>query len=442
MNEKQAIRAVFVDLDGTLLQGVDTVTPRTVAAFDKLRASGVTPVVATGRLAYEADFAMRAIEADGYMIAMNGLAVYDDYRTGHLLYEAYMSDKAASFILERLMREKVFFQAYAGNRAYCQEDRAGLICSCGMDEEHVRFFSGTQKTVADLRAYLSSHRLKVNKFFVSVGDVSQIPFLRVALNAIEGVVTLSSGEHYIEVIPEGADKRRAVRAVREAMGLTPEEIMVIGDSENDLGMFDEAVTRVAMGNACDALKAKANYIAPSNQKDGVAWALETLLLGEQPSRFSGRIEILRAEEIEASLEFSTRQYLAGDLRLPQHLNFLLDKNVEIGISDYDHYHWEQAHYHTITSEYCYLLSGETKYIDLSDGTEYHFSAGDFYILRQDTPYVQKCREGCRLLFAKVPGLNDKVTIRMAEPLQQWCADWEAAWSPEQQAQQDALQQEE
>ena len=432
MKQQPGIRMVFVDLDGTLLQGVDTVSARTVRAFEKVRAKGITPVIATGRLAYEADFASRAIGADGYLIAMNGLAVYEDYRTGAILYEAYMPQDAAAYIIRCLLRQDVFFQAYAGNRAYCQADRAGHIRGCGMDAEHVRFFSGTQQVVPDLATYLTEKSLRVNKFFVSVAEMSKIPALRAVLDGIPGVKTLSSGEHYIEIVPKDADKQRAVRAVRDACGLTREQIMVIGDSENDLGMFDEASICVAMGNACPALKAKAGCIAPTNFEDGVAWVLETLLLGGQAPRFTGHIETLRAEDIEQALEHNSRQYLAGDLKLPQQLAFLRDEAVEAGISSYPCYKWEQPHYHTITSEYCYILSGETKYIDLSDGMEYHFGPGDFYILRQDTPYIQKCRPGCRLFFVKAPGVNDKVTIAMDDRLRTWCADWDAPWIPEKQ----------
>lgn len=428
MNPK--IKMVFVDLDGTLLQGVDTISPRTVAAFAAARERGVTPIIATGRLAYEADFASRAIGADGYFITMNGLAVYEDYRAGRLLYEAYMPEDAAGYIIRCLSRQQVFFQAYAGNRAYCQKSHAALLDGCGMDEEHRRFFGGTQMVVDDLAAHLQEKRLRVNKFFVSVADPARVPALRAVLDAIPGVQTLASGPHYIEVVPEGADKKRAVRAVREAHGLSREEIMVIGDSENDLGMFDEAFTCVAMGNAVDALKAKANYIAPTNLEEGVAWAIETLLLGAPEPRFTGRIETLRAGEIERSLEHSTRQYLAGDLKLPQQLAFLRDEAVEAGISSYPVYKWEQPHYHTLTSEYCYILSGETKYIDLSDGREYHFRAGDFYILRRDTPYIQKCKPGCRLFFVKAPGVNDKVAVPMDDRLRAWCAGWDAPWRPQ------------
>lgn len=430
MKQQPGIKMVFVDLDGTLLQGVDTVSARTVRAFERVREKGIVPVIATGRLAYEADFAARAIGADGFLIAMNGLTVYEDYRRGTVLYEAYMPEDASVYIIRCLLRQGVFFQAYAGNRAYCQANRAESIHHCGMDAEHVRFFSGTQRVVPDLEEHLARKRLRVNKFFVSVDETARIPALRAVLDDIPGVRTISSGEHFIEVVPEGADKRKAVRAVREACGLTREQVMVIGDSENDLGMFDEAFTCVAMGNACSALKAKAGYLAPTNMEDGVAWTLETLLLDEQGPRFTGHIETLPAEEIERSLEHSTRQYLAGDLKLPQQLAFLRDETIEAGISSYPYYKWEQPHYHTLTSEYCYILSGETKYIDLSDGAAYHLRAGDFYILRRDTPYIQKCKPGCRLFFVKAPGINDKVSVDMDERMRAWCADWDAPWTPE------------
>lgn len=140
-----------------------------------------------------------------------------------------------------------------------------------------------------------------------------------------------------------------------------------------------------------------------------------------------QIEVIRSAKIEESLEDTTRQYLAGDLKLPQKLDFLFDKEAEFGISDYKEYYWEKPHYHTSTTEYCYILSGETKYVNLADQSEHYFSEGDFYILRRDTPYLQKCRPGCRLLFAKVPGINDKVPMETTEEMLEWCSSWEKSW---------------
>lgn len=69
-------------------------------------------------------------------------------------------------------------------------------------------------------------------------------------------------------------------------------------------------------------------------------------------------------------------------------------------------------------------------MDLFDGTEHEFRAGDFYILRKNTPYIQKCQAGCRLLFAKVPGINDKISILMSARMRQWCEQWDAVWKDE------------
>lgn len=148
---------------------------------------------------------------------------------------------------------------------------------------------------------------------------------------------------------------------------------------------------------------------------------------ERAATVAGQIEILRKEEIEKALSHCSRQYLTGDLKLPQPLRFLPDKNVESGISSYPCYKWEQPHYHTTTSEYCYILSGETKYVDLSRGKEYHFKEGDFYVLRPNTPYLQKCMAGCRLLFLKAPAINDKVSIPVDDRMHAWCWEWEKGW---------------
>lgn len=427
MKREEGIKAVFIDLDGTLLQRVDTISPRNIQAIKRIKEKGILPVITTGRPAYEADFAVRATEADSYMIAMNGLAVYEDYRSHKLLYEAYMQNKASEQIISYLLEQRVFFEVYIGDRAYCQSDVKPLIYDCGMAKDKIRFFLNTMQEVDDLPAYLKEKNVHINKLFFSKADVENIMPLRRVLDSMKGVQTLASSENYVEILPEGADKKRAVHAVCRALGLSPEEVMVIGDSENDIGMFDEAATCVAMGNAFPQLKAKANYIAPTNYEDGVAWALETLLIGDSDPKFTGHIETIAASEIEAAMEHSTRQYLAGNLKLPQQLKFLRDTEVECGISGYPYYKWEKPHYHTIANEYCYILCGETKYIDLSQNVEYHFRAGDFYVLRNNTPYLQKCQAGCRLFFVKVPGVNDKVSIPMTASMEHWCAAWEADW---------------
>ena len=75
----------------------------------------------------------------------------------------------------------------------------------------------------------------------------------------------------------GADKGTALRLVLDRLGIGAEQAMAIGDHPNDLPMFACAGTSIAMGNATDEVKRQATVIAPSNDKEGVAWALQSFV---------------------------------------------------------------------------------------------------------------------------------------------------------------------
>lgn len=135
----------------------------------------------------------------------------------------------------------------------------------------------------------------------------------------------------------------------------------------------------------------------------------------------GTIIKIENKEIERVLENVSRQYLAGNLKRPQELDFVKDTKLEIGITDYDEYTTEPVHYHTEAVEYQYMLSGWTKYMDAETGIEYEFKKGDFYCIEKNTIYAQKSKKGTRILFIKVPSINDKQVIATDEKIQSWYA---------------------
>ena len=83
------------------------------------------------------------------------------------------------------------------------------------------------------------------------------------------------------MIPPGIDKGRLVELLAERLGGVPrDEILVLGDMENDLEMFRKAGFAVAMGNASEAVKQAANAVTLSNDEDGFAAAIERYVFGE------------------------------------------------------------------------------------------------------------------------------------------------------------------
>ncbi|NYB74516.1 cupin [Sedimentibacter hydroxybenzoicus DSM 7310] len=134
---------------------------------------------------------------------------------------------------------------------------------------------------------------------------------------------------------------------------------------------------------------------------------------------------ISAEDISASLEVSHRQYLIGKLKLPQILSHIDDDNIEIGLTSYKEYNIELPHKHKMAFEYQYIISGETKYLDLHSGEEFYYAAGDFYRIDPGTEYAQKSLEDTSILFIKTPQGNDKVVLEQSPALKKWFSSWDA-----------------
>ena len=75
-------------------------------------------------------------------------------------------------------------------------------------------------------------------------------------------------------------KGTALRALRERMGLKKEEVLAIGDSENDVALLEEAGIGVAVGNATEPLLRRARHVVPPVWEDGAAIAVERFALGQ------------------------------------------------------------------------------------------------------------------------------------------------------------------
>lgn len=133
----------------------------------------------------------------------------------------------------------------------------------------------------------------------------------------------------------------------------------------------------------------------------------------------GNIIKINNRDIEKVLKGVSRQYLVGNLKCPQELEFIRDEHLEVGITDYDEYTTEIVHYHTDAVEYQYMLSGWTKYMDVDTGDEYEFKKGDFYCIEKNTTYAQKSKKGTRILFIKVPSINDKHVVEASEVIKNW-----------------------
>lgn len=127
-------------------------------------------------------------------------------------------------------------------------------------------------------------------------------------------------------------------------------------------------------------------------------------------------------EIEQVLSRETRQYLVGDLKRPQELAFAQDTRLEIGLTSYSEPTSEAPHKHTEATEFQLVLAGLTEYLDLDSGEEHRFTTGDFYSIEPPTRYAQRSRAGTRILFIKVPSVDDKMVAPSEPHIRAWLAE--------------------
>ncbi|MBX2860246.1 MAG: HAD hydrolase family protein, partial [Vampirovibrio sp.] len=91
-----------------------------------------------------------------------------------------------------------------------------------------------------------------------------------------------SRTNFCEVIDQASSKWNAIKVLADGWGIQTEEIMAVGDQENDVSMLQSAGIGVAMGNAPDHVKAVANYVTDSIHEQGAANAIEKFVLGHPP----------------------------------------------------------------------------------------------------------------------------------------------------------------
>lgn len=124
-------------------------------------------------------------------------------------------------------------------------------------------------------------------------------------------------------------------------------------------------------------------------------------------------------DIKKSFRGVTRQYIVGNIKKPQNLTFIRRGDIEIGITSYVDYSEEPPHFHTKVTEFQYMISGWTQYMDLDSREVFEFKKGDFYLIQTGTKYVQKSKKGTEILFIKVPSADDKILLDIDDLIATW-----------------------
>jgi hypothetical protein len=148
----------------------------------------------------------------------------------------------------------------------------------GLNSVSQTMVRSTRILVPDIIRYVEETGQDAEKINIFVKDPAEREPIKKELSAIPGIVICSSLYNNLEINAEGATKGNALLWLADYLGIAREETMAFGDGENDVPMLEAAGIGVAMANGVDAAKAAADELTLTNDEDGVAAAIERLVL--------------------------------------------------------------------------------------------------------------------------------------------------------------------
>ena len=246
-------KLVAIDMDGTLLREDKTVSEKTKEAIKRAREKNVKVVLATGR---PVDGVKRYLEEldlyhnDEYVLTFNG-AIVKEVGPDRIICRDTLKGSDLKYLYE--ISKNVGVNIHAFSNFGCVTPKMNKYT------ELEGRINGIEVCEADY------NDIKEDEEIIKIMMIDEPEVLE------EGIKKLPE-EVYKKYTVEG------VKSLAESLGIKREEVIAIGDAGNDLHMIEYAGLGVAMGNAFEEVKEKANFITKSNEEDGVAFVFEKFVL--------------------------------------------------------------------------------------------------------------------------------------------------------------------
>ncbi|MBI5671216.1 MAG: HAD family hydrolase [Chloroflexi bacterium] len=271
----QPIRLIVSDIDHTLLNKEHQLTDRTEAALRSAMDKGVQVVLATGKTMHSAADIIRKLNLTTPGIYAQGTIAYN--ADGTLRHQYTLEPAVARQIITFAEDRGFSVVAYSGNRLLLRRPHPAFT------DMMERYHEPTPEVVGPLQNVMGS--LPINKLVAFSFDEDaprKIVALRWQLNMqidTSAARLMQAGvSQMIEILPPGASKGAMLRQLLKDLQIRPEEVLAVGDAENDIEMIQLAGVGVAVGNAAPHVQAVADYVAPRYDEDGVANAVERFVL--------------------------------------------------------------------------------------------------------------------------------------------------------------------
>ncbi|SHJ85223.1 hypothetical protein SAMN02745163_02710 [Clostridium cavendishii DSM 21758] len=273
-------KLVCIDMDGTLLNSKHKISEETKISLRKAHEKGVHIVITTGRIYNNAAYYSNLLGVKSPVIAANGAFIREKDKSD-VIYMNTLTENQCRSILDILLKYKLvphfhtYNEVYLGSRFHKFMSYIAIGRKLPKDMPVISRYIGNKDKWYNVFKKMDGNLVKAIVFHPNANRINKA---KEELMKIPSLEIASSGDLNIEINAEGVCKGQAVEVLAKYYGIKREEVICIGDNENDVSMIEYAGLGVAMGNAIESLKKKANYITDTNDNDGVAKVIEKFIL--------------------------------------------------------------------------------------------------------------------------------------------------------------------
>ena len=268
-------KLLVLDVDGTLLNNEKQISKRTLSALLKVQHMGIRIVLASGRPTSGLIPLANALELGnfgGFILSYNGCQVIKA-DNGEVMFERRINPEQIPYLEKKSRKNN--FSIFTYHDDYILTDNAS--------DPHIRREAelNNLKIVEEEEFSIAIDFAPCKCVLVSDDEEALRGLENHWKRRLDGVLDVFPSEPYfLEVVPCGVDKANTLALLMEQLGVTREEVIAFGDGVADVTMLQLAGKSVAMGHAPDSVKVCADYVTASNEEDGVAQAVEKLILSE------------------------------------------------------------------------------------------------------------------------------------------------------------------
>ena len=276
MEAKPKIRLIGVDLDGTLLTDEKELCSGLEETLKKARENGVYIVPVTGRPFQGIPECVRGLDVIDYVICSNGASIIDA-KSKKRLYCFSMSNEKSREVFSVLKAARCIFEPFADGVCYTEQEILDSYIGYFKGSPVEEYLRSTRVICKSIEALFTEEGKQADEFFVMSENKAEREKITAALDKIGGVQYWFYDDRYIEITKEDCDKGAALKTLCRHLGVSESETMAFGDGDNDLSFLAAAGVSVAMGNAPERIKEKADIIADTNNNNGVGKMIEKIL---------------------------------------------------------------------------------------------------------------------------------------------------------------------